>query len=122
MHTRVPHVVRDSEGEFGAVEVFRQLRDIASGHELVVEALLRRHPVTQEHIDLAILEPAKGDRHREGVDLGLVAHAVQQKPGDGVGRGDVAPARVGHLHRLATLIGKRRGTAQSQEPDRQYCG
>ncbi|MNY24230.1 hypothetical protein D3C86_1579330 [compost metagenome] len=121
MHTRVPHVVRNGEGEFGAVEVLRQLRDIAVGDELVIEALLRRHPVTQEHIDLAILEPAKGDRHREGVDLGLVAHAIQQKPGDGVGRGDVAPAWIGHFHRLA-LIGERRCTAQSQEPDRQYCG
>ena len=122
MHTRVPDVIRDGQGEFGAVEVLRQLRDVAGGHELVVETLLRRHPVTQKHIDLAILQTAKGDRHRERVDFGLVAHAVQQKPGDGVGRGDVAPARVGHFHRLAALIGIRRCTAQSQKPDRQYCG
>ncbi|MNZ75816.1 hypothetical protein D3C78_943030 [compost metagenome] len=122
MHTCIPYVIRNSEGEFGAVEVLRQLRDIAVGDELVIEALLRRHPVAEKHVHLAVLQTTEGDRHREGVDLGLVAHAVQQEPGDGVGRGDVAPSRVGHLHGLATLIGKRRCTAQSQEPDRQYCG
>ncbi|MNC69632.1 hypothetical protein D3C75_1203460 [compost metagenome] len=80
-----------------------------------MKALLRRHPVTQEGIDLTVLEAAVDDRHRQAVDLHLVAQALQKQAGDGVGGGDVAPAGVGHPYGAALRVfGVGRGGAQAQ--------
>ncbi|MNC78111.1 hypothetical protein D3C75_1302480 [compost metagenome] len=50
---------------------------IAIGDELVMEALLRRHPVAEEGVDLAVLEAAVDDRYGQAVDLHLVTQAFQ---------------------------------------------
>jgi len=90
------------------------LHHIAIGHELVVKTLLRGHPVAEEHIHLAVFEPAKGNRHRQGVDLGFVAHARQQKTGDGIGGGNIAPARIGHFYGFTAGVCIHIGAAQHQ--------
>ncbi len=63
-----------------------------------MKALLRRHPVAEEGIDAAILQATVDDWHGQAVDFHPVAQAFQKQAGQGVGRGDVAPAGVGHLH------------------------
>ena len=56
-------VVRHRERELGAGEVGPHHLNGLGGREIVDEALLRRHPVAEEHVELAVLHGLIADRH-----------------------------------------------------------
>ena len=106
------HVVRHGQRELGVLQVGPDQVGFLVLQQRLRQMALRRHPVAEEDVDLAGLQALEGDRHRHRFDLLLIAQRLQQQAGDGVGRRDVGPARVGHAHRLARFgIGRLRGRA-----------
>ena len=95
VYAGVPDVARHRQGEAGAVEVATEAFDLAAGDELVVIVLVRGHPAAEEGVHLAVAQAAIDNRHRQGIDLHLVAEAFQEKRGSGVGYRDIAPAWIG---------------------------
>ena len=121
----VGEALRDREGVFGALEVGAHGVDgarLAVGRDV---GLHRRHPVAEEHVDVALGQPGVGDRHRQHADVGLVAERAQHGSRDRRGRGDVAPAHVREAHGAAGLgLGGERGAggegAQGGESDKAH--
>ena len=89
---------------FGVFEVLCQFVHLAAGDEFVVVALLRRHPVAEEDVDLVLLQFGEDDRHGQGLVFRFVVQAVEQEVGDVVGHGDVAPVGVTELDRAVGCI------------------
>ena len=65
LQTRVIEVLRDRQGEFGFFEVRTYDLDGMVGEVGFTVGLLGRHPVAQEHVDVAVLEGCENDRDRQ---------------------------------------------------------
>ena len=108
LHAFACHIIRHGQRELCPFEVFHD--DFCGFRlvEIVTELLLCGHPVAEENVKITGLERLIADRHGHGLYIGLIAETFQQHACDGVGGGDVGPARIGQPDGFASCgIGSR---------------
>ena len=95
----VVDVLGNRQGVLGALQVGAQRLDRAFLGVLLDVVGHGGHPVAQEYVEVVVGQGAVGHRHREQIDLGLVAEGLEDLAGDRGGHCDVGPADVGETHR-----------------------
>ncbi len=109
MHARSGNIVRHGERELRIGQVGVQYVDRMFLDEGLHQRPLGRHPVAEENVDLPFLKALIRDRHRQVGYVLLIAQSLQQQTGDGIGRVDIGPARIGHTYLRAALRVRRSG-------------
>src|SRR5437660_1040808 len=59
---------------------------------------LRRHPVSEEDVEVAALQGCERDGDREHRGVGIIAELRQETAQERRGRGDIGPASIGEAH------------------------
>ena len=82
------------QGVFGAFQVGANGFDLARVTVRGQIGLHRRHPVAEEHVDVAFGKAGVGDGDGEDLGLGLISQRLGDQRSRGSGGGDVGPADI----------------------------